>query len=198
MTTGLSPSASGTQVLVVIDALGRTGEYRARTREVITDTAGVAVAECSIVPPLFISRTIGAQRKMRSLPIEQREAALAKTAEIFTHSVIGGLTFDEYVQLASRLSGLPIAVTRAGAGSVADAAMTAFDTVRASQPAGAVFDWREERARTGSAVWARRGEVFAVHASGNDPGVHGLWLQALALGYRLAIRPSRREPFTGQ
>ena len=40
-------------------------------------------------------------------------------------------------------------------------------------------------------------EVFAVHASGNSPGVHGLWLQALALGYRVAIRPSRREPFTG-
>jgi acyl-CoA reductase-like NAD-dependent aldehyde dehydrogenase len=39
--------------------------------------------------------------------------------------------------------------------------------------------------------------VFAVHASGNAPGVHGLWLQALALGYRVAVRPSRREPFTG-
>jgi hypothetical protein len=39
--------------------------------------------------------------------------------------------------------------------------------------------------------------VFAVHASGNAPGVHTLWLQALALGYRVAIRPSRREPFTG-
>ena len=33
---------------------------------------------------------------------------------------------------------------------------------------------------------------------GNAPGVHGLWPQALALGYRVAVRPSRREPFTGQ
>ncbi|MGL5442955.1 MAG: aldehyde dehydrogenase family protein, partial [[Mycobacterium] stephanolepidis] len=47
------------------------------------------------------------------------------------------------------------------------------------------------------AVWARRGEVLAVHASGNSPGVHSTWAQALALGYRVAIRPSRREPFTG-
>ncbi len=45
-------------------------------------------------------------------------------------------------------------------------------------------------------MWARRGEVLAVHAPGNAPGVHGLWPQALALGYRVAIRPSRREPFT--
>ncbi|MCV7103115.1 aldehyde dehydrogenase family protein [Mycobacterium palustre] len=46
-------------------------------------------------------------------------------------------------------------------------------------------------------MWARRGEVFAVHAAGNGPGVHGLWPQALALGYRVALRPSRREPLTG-
>lgn len=36
-----------------------------------------------------------------------------------------------------------------------------------------------------------------MHASGNSPGVHGGWVQALALGYRVAMRPSRREPFTG-
>jgi len=35
-----------------------------------------------------------------------------------------------------------------------------------------------------------------VLASGNGPGVHGLWPQALALGYRVAVRPSRREPLT--
>jgi acyl-CoA reductase-like NAD-dependent aldehyde dehydrogenase len=35
-----------------------------------------------------------------------------------------------------------------------------------------------------------------VHAAGNHPGVHALWLEALALGYRVVVRPSRREPFT--
>ena len=59
-----------------------------------------------------------------------------------------------------------------------------------------MLDWRDTRARDGGAVWARRGNVFAVLASGNGPGVHGLWPQALALGYRVAVRPSRREPLT--
>ena len=72
----------------------------------------------------------------------------------------------------------------------------AFDAVRPARPVGAVLDWREERTRTGGAVWARRGEVVAVHAAGNGPGVHGLWPQARALGYRVAVRPSRREPLT--
>jgi acyl-CoA reductase-like NAD-dependent aldehyde dehydrogenase len=164
---------------------------------VILSTAGVAVAELSLVPPLYVSRTIGAQRKVRPLPIGQREAALTKAAEVFANSVIAGLDFDGYVELASRISGLPITVTRAGARGVTDAVATAFDAVRPARPDGAVLDWRAERTRDGSAVWARRGAVFAVHAAGNGPGVHGLWPQALALGYKVVVRPSRREPLTG-
>jgi acyl-CoA reductase-like NAD-dependent aldehyde dehydrogenase len=45
-------------------------------------------------------------------------------------------------------------------------------------------------------VWTRRGEVLAVHVPGNHPGTHGFWPEALALGYRVAVRPSTREPFT--
>jgi acyl-CoA reductase-like NAD-dependent aldehyde dehydrogenase len=187
---------SVTADLVPIDALGPSGEYRTRNREVINTTAGVPVAELSLVPPLYVSRTIGAQRKVRPLPVVQREAALAHAADVFAGAVIGGLDFDAYVGLASRISGLPIAVTRTGARSVADAVASAFDAVRPARPIGAAVDWREERTRNGSAIWARRGEVFAVHAAGNGPGVHGLWPQALALGYRVAVRPSRREPLT--
>jgi acyl-CoA reductase-like NAD-dependent aldehyde dehydrogenase len=183
--------------LVAVDALGPAGEYRTRTREIIADTAGVAVAGLSIVPPLYVARTMSAQRKIRPLPADRRQAALAGAAHLFTDSVIAGLDFERYVALTSRVSGLPIGVVRAGATGVAAAAATAFDSVAAARPVGTAAALGEERTRTGCAIWARRGEVFAVHASGNAPGVHGLWLQALALGYRVAVRPSRREPFTG-
>jgi acyl-CoA reductase-like NAD-dependent aldehyde dehydrogenase len=192
----LSQSPSRTEDPVVLDALGASGAYRTRTRDVITDTAGVPVAELSMVPALYVSRTISAQRKMRPLPVKQREAALRRAADIFVNSVITGLGFNHYVGLASRVSGLPIGVARAQIRGVADALTTAFDSVWPARPFGTAFDWREERTLFGGAVWARRGEVFAVHASGNAPGIHGLWPQALALGYRVAIRPSRREPLT--
>jgi acyl-CoA reductase-like NAD-dependent aldehyde dehydrogenase len=191
-----SEQASVATDLLCIDALGPDGEYRTRNREVIMSTAGVAVAELSIVPPLYVSRTIGAQRKVSPLPVARREAALSNAADAFAGAVIGELDFENYVRLTSRISGLPIAVARAGARAVADAVATAFDAVRPARPAGAALDWREEHTRDGGAVWARRGEVFAVHAAGNGPGVHGLWPQALALGYRVAVRPSRREPLT--
>jgi acyl-CoA reductase-like NAD-dependent aldehyde dehydrogenase len=179
-----------------IDALGPNGPYQTRNREVVTTTAGVAVAELSIVPPLYVSRTISSQRNIRPLPTEQREAALAKAADAFATGVIAGLDFDTYAELASRISGVPIAVTRSGARGVADAVASAFGVVQLARPTGAVLDWRGEHTRDGGAVWVRRGEVFGVLASGNGPGVHGLWPQALALGYRVAVRPSRREPLT--
>ncbi len=188
---------STTADLVAIDALGPNGEYRTRNREVITDTAGIPVAELSIVPELYVARTINAQRKVRPLPAAQRTAALAKAADIFINAEIAGLDFDNYVELASRVAGLPIAVTRLASRGVAGATATAVDAVRPARPSGAARDWRDETIRNGGSVWARRGEVFAVHASGNTPGVHGAWPQALALGYRVAVRPSRREPFTG-
>ena len=181
--------------LVDLAALGPDGEYRTRNREVIRDTTGVPVAETSVVPRLFVNRSIDAQRKVRPLAAAEREAALTKAADVFVSSTIAGLDFDSYVELTCRVSGLPMNAARAGAHAVAESLTTAFDAVRPAQPSGASLDWRE-LSTVGGAIWARRGEVLAVHAPGNAPGVHGLWPQALALGYRVAIRPSRREPLT--
>ncbi|WP_164911256.1 aldehyde dehydrogenase family protein [Mycobacteroides franklinii] len=195
MTSALPENVSGTAIS--LDALGPGGEYRTRTREVITDIAGTPVADLSIVPPLYVSRSIRAQRNVAPLPAASREAALAGAAEIFADAEIAGYGFDQYVDVVSRVSGLPIAVARASAIGVAEAVRHAIDAVTPARPVGATLDWRDECTRRGSAVWTRRGDVLAVHASGNSPGVHGGWVQALALGYRVAIRPSRREPFTG-
>jgi acyl-CoA reductase-like NAD-dependent aldehyde dehydrogenase len=182
--------------LVALDALGPDGEYRTRKRELISDTAGIPIAEMSLVPRLFVTRSIGAQRAVRPLPPPELEERLACAAGIFVTSSIAGLTFDDYVSLTCRVSGLPMAVARAGAQVVADSLSTTFDAVRPARPVGATLDWRDLPAGIGGAVWARRGDVLAVHAPGNAPGMHGLWPQALALGYRVAVRPSRREPFT--
>jgi acyl-CoA reductase-like NAD-dependent aldehyde dehydrogenase len=182
--------------LVDLAALGPDGEYRTRNREIIKDTAGVPVAESCVVPRLFVNRSIDAQRSLRPLQAEQRADALTRAADVFVSSTIAGLDFDNYVELTCRVSGLPMAAARAGAHTVAESLTTACDAVHPARPSGARPDWRELSAQAGGAVWVRRGEVLAVHAPGNAPGVHGLWPQAMALGYRVAIRPSRREPFT--
>ncbi|MDY6999906.1 MAG: aldehyde dehydrogenase family protein [Actinomycetota bacterium] len=178
---------------IPIDALGPGGRYRTRTRELVADTGGRPMLDMSVVPRLYITRSTAAQRRAAPLPTADRAAALGRAAEIFTSSTVAGLDFTGYVEATCRISGLPLAVARAGAEAVAESLATSFDAVRSALPAATTLDWRDQ---SEGAVWARRGEVLAVHAPGNAPGVHGLWPQALALGYRVAVRPSRREPLT--
>ena len=178
-----------------LDALLHTGEYRSRNTELVADTAGVPRAELSVVPRLLVTRALAAQRKAVPLPTAERAAALTRAAAIFCDDTIAGLDFDDYVALTHRISGVPVAAAAAGARSVVDALRSAFDAARLARPVGST-EGRHDVPAAGGAVWTRRGEVLAVHAPGNAPGVHGLWPQALALGYRVAVRPSRREPLT--
>jgi acyl-CoA reductase-like NAD-dependent aldehyde dehydrogenase len=182
--------------LPALDALGPGGAYHARARQTITDVAGNPLAELSLVPPLYITRAMAALHKADTLPIDERLAALARAGEAYATGTVDGVSAGDHQLIVSRASGMPISVVRAAAESIARSAAQAYRSVQEARPTGAVNDWRDPLTRTGRGVWTRRGNVFAVHAPGNHPGVHGLWLEALALGYRVAVRPSRRDPFT--
>lgn len=182
--------------LVQLDALGPHGAYRACNRTVVPDVAGNPVAELSLVPRLFVHRGIAALRRASRVPVDERVAALTEAGRRFATATINGLSPQEYQYLASRVSGLPISVVRAGTEKIGHAAAQAHASSRCALPVAAVDHWRDPVTRTGHAVWSRVGDVLAVHASGNSPTVHALWLEALALDYRVAVRPSQREPFT--
>jgi acyl-CoA reductase-like NAD-dependent aldehyde dehydrogenase len=182
--------------LIALDALGPDGAYHARKRLTISDLAGAPAAELSLVPKVFVTRAMAALRDATSLPVEERAVALNRTGRIFAEDTIGGLSFADYLHTVSRVSGVPISVARSAAAGIINAAGQASFSADQSRPTGAVVDWRDPLTRDGRAVWTRRGNVFAVHAAGNHPAPHALWLEALALGFRVAVRPSRREPFT--
>ncbi|WP_261567429.1 aldehyde dehydrogenase family protein [Frankia gtarii] len=179
-----------------IDALGPTGPYRSRNRRPLTSLSGAPIGEISQVPSLYVRRTVAAMRAAPVVPGAQRLDALDRAAELFATASLGGLGWDEYTELVSTASGVPNAVVRQSADWIADVLRSQRHTVELAMPRGAVGDWRDARTRDGSAVWTRRGEVFAVHAAGNTPAVHGLWPEALALGYKVLVRPSAREPYT--
>ena len=185
-----------TDELLILDALGPRGSYRARNRMTIADLAGVPVAELSIVPRLFVSRALTALHRAPDRPVEQRLAQLSAAGRNLLEDEILGLSLQRYEHLVSRVSGVPITVVRSATAAIGAAAIAAGSSASQARPIGAVDEWRHPETKHGSALWCRRGSVFAVHAAGNHPGPHGLWLEALALGYRVALRPSRREPFT--
>ncbi|WP_328620895.1 aldehyde dehydrogenase family protein [Streptomyces sp. NBC_00354] len=191
-----SADSTGSAGLITLDALGPAGPFRARKRMTVTDVTGAPVAELSLVPKLFVTRAMDALRKAGSLPAGERTAALARAGKIFAEETIDGLSFAEYEHTVARVSGVPIGVVQAATAAIIEATEQSRFAAYQARPTGAVDDWRAGETRTGSAVWTRRGDVFAVHAAGNHPGPHSLWVEALALGYRVAVRPSRREPFT--
>jgi acyl-CoA reductase-like NAD-dependent aldehyde dehydrogenase len=185
-----------TAELLALDALGPAGPYHARERQTITDVAGHPLAELSLVPSLFVARAMAALHKAGTLPLDQRLAALARAGEAYATGTVDGVSAADHRYLVSRTAGMPISVVRSAADATARSAAEAYHSVQHARPVGAVTDWRDPLTRTGRGVWTRRGDVFAVHAPGNHPGVHSIWLEALALGYRVAVRPSRRDPFT--
>jgi acyl-CoA reductase-like NAD-dependent aldehyde dehydrogenase len=182
--------------LLVLDALGPAGSYHAHDRITIPDVAGNPVAELSMVPRLFVTRAMAALHKADTLPVDRRLAALADAGEAYAADIVDGVPAGEYQRTVSRVTGMPISAVRSAAQAIARGAAEAYRSEQYARPAGDVNDWRDPLTRTGRGVWTRRGDVFAVHAPGNHPGVHAIWLEALALGYRVAVRPSRRDPFT--
>jgi acyl-CoA reductase-like NAD-dependent aldehyde dehydrogenase len=187
---------AATAELLALDALGPRGSYRTRERQTITDVAGNPLAELSLVPKLYVTRAMAALHKADTLPLDERLTALARAGAAHATGTVDGVTAADHQFIVSRSSGMPISVVRAAGAAIARSAAEVYRSVQYARPVGAVDDWRDPLTRTGRGVWTRRGNVFAVHAPGNHPGVHGLWLEALALGYRVAVRPSRRDPFT--
>jgi acyl-CoA reductase-like NAD-dependent aldehyde dehydrogenase len=182
--------------LFQLDALGPKGPFRSRDPLTIMDVAGTPVAELSLVPRVFVHQAMAALRRAPTMGRAQRLAALARAGEAFEHGTPAGLSTEDYAQLVSRICGLPITVVRAAAGQIGRALVGAGPDAGCARPTAAVESWRDAANADGRAVWARRGDVFGVHAAGNHPAVHALWPEALALGYRVAVRPSRREPVT--
>jgi acyl-CoA reductase-like NAD-dependent aldehyde dehydrogenase len=179
-----------------LDALGPRGPYRAHNRQTVSDVAGAPVAELSLVPGVYVDRAGTALRQAAPLPPDERVARLVRAAELFATAALAGQAVEEYQYTVSRVGGIPRPVVRTATANIAARLTRVYESVCRARPAGAVDDWRDPATRNGHAVWTRRGEVLAVHAAGNHPGTHSLWPEALALGYRVAVRPSRREPFT--
>jgi len=180
----------------LLPALGPKGEFRTKSTSTVTDVAGADVAELSLVPALYVSSTLAALRRASSLAAGDRIDAMTRAAVMFATGTLGGQSAEEYQYSTSRVGGVPISAVRAATATIVDRMSKVRESLGCARPGGAVGDWRDPSARTGTAVWTRRGDVFAVHAAGNSPAPHGTWPEALALGYRVAVRPSSRDPFT--
>ena len=171
-------------------------DYVAREQYVVADVTGEPVVSLSMVPSVFVSRAISALRKAAIPPPAERSKWIGAATEIFRNDVVGERSPADYRTMTSRISGLPISAVNESIEGIVRAGLGVERAIAAATPGGVSLEWSPSTLKDGGAVWVRRGSTFAVHAAGNSPGIHASWLQALALGFRVAVRPSRREPLT--
>ncbi|RLM27279.1 hypothetical protein BIY29_03410 [Brenneria alni] len=181
---------------IEVSALGR--DYMTQRRVAVNDLLGVPVADMAVAPPIYIHNTVNAMKAAPALPLADIHQAMAQAADRFQHDTIAGLSADEYCRLVQRTTGLPLDVLEHALTAIANALRTMPEIIDAGMPRGARWLWRDPDTLAGCSLFSRRGDSFAVLAAGNGPGIHALWPQAVALGYRTLVKPSSREPFTAQ
>jgi len=183
--------------MLQIEALGPDGEYRTRARGAVADAAGDPALEISLVPGLVASHWIDSIRDVDIPSIAETLELLRTAADIIEREELLGDTLHAYEHRVSALTGTPIAVIRQCTELIAGKLRDAARGARLARPAGSQAPDlpRHEQQREGAA-WCRVSDVFAVNAAGNSPGVHSMWIEALAPGYRVAVRPSTRGPLT--
>ncbi|EPH1424381.1 aldehyde dehydrogenase family protein [Klebsiella aerogenes] len=181
-----------------IEAVVQGREYATRRRVAIHDLLAAPVADMAVAPPVYIHSTIGVMRAAPALSLAEIHAAMARAADSFQYETVAGLSPEAYCQRVRRTTGLPAAVTQNALVAIAQALREMPQIIEAGRPQGACWSRHDAQAQAGCSLFSRKGDIFAVLAAGNGPGIHALWPQAVALGYRALVRPSTREPFTAQ
>lgn len=162
----------------------------------VRDVTGAVALSLSIVPVVFVSRAMSALRRAALAPFDQRVAAIEAAVDLFAHGTVDGMDPDASRTIVAQVTGSPISVVRRSMTAIETAGRSLRQTIAAATPRGGTRDISDPALLDGGALWVPRGRTLAVHAAGNSPAIHASWLPALALGLRIAVRPSRREPLT--
>lgn len=178
------------------------------TVDLVHHATGQPVARVSQANSGLIVRDIHRldDRVLERFPVADLIAMCRKAGELFITATLPlgdpdgpqQQTFDDYVQQLSATTGMPYSYCRNNAGKVAKV-LTEMDAVIAGLTRGFPLDildrgWGTDGGRTLS--FFREGRVFGAVLPSNSPGVHTLWIPAIALKAPIFLKPGREEPWT--
>ena len=171
-----------------------------------SQTAGAPVARVSQANPGLIARdlarSIEARRALEALSVGELIALCKRAGELFLHGDLplgrDSQSVDDYLGQLSATTGMPRVMARANMGKI-HYVLDNMATVLGGLTRG--LDLRlldegygEQEGRTIS--YRRQSDLLGAVLPSNSPGVHSLWLPAIALKVGLAIKPGSQEPWT--
>lgn len=172
--------------------------------EILHHATGEPVARVSQANSGLIAKDIG---KIDDTVLEQFKvteilAMCRKAADLFLTADLplgdSRQTFEDYVRQLSSTTGMPQAICRGNAKKI-HRTLDEMHIIIAGLTRGfdlSILDggYGDDDGRMLS--WFREGRVFGAVLPSNSPGVHSLWIPAVALKAPLVLKPGREEPWT--
>jgi acyl-CoA reductase-like NAD-dependent aldehyde dehydrogenase len=178
--------------------------YSVDTYDIVHHATGQPVAKVSQANAGLISRDV---RRMQYDALEsfRMRDLLEVCKEAGRHFMSGNLplgegrqSFDDYIRMLSSTTGMPQNLCRTYATRL-ERVFNEMGTIVAGLTRGfdlSILDkgFGSDEGRTLS--FYRECRVFGAVLPSNAPGVHGLWIPAVALKTPIALKPGREEPWT--
>jgi acyl-CoA reductase-like NAD-dependent aldehyde dehydrogenase len=179
--------------------------YLSKETVVLGDYAtGEPVAEASQANPGLISRDLLADPwpDLQALPVREILDRLREAARFFVTADLPvggrGQSPEAFVAAQSATTGLPYVLCRQNMKKI-EAMLLHMDEVLDGLTGGLDLESLDagHGRRDGHVVsYAPKARRFGAVLPANSPGVHALWLPAVALKMPLALKPGQREPWT--
>jgi acyl-CoA reductase-like NAD-dependent aldehyde dehydrogenase len=167
---------------------------------------GEPVAEVSQLSSVAISRDLSrmkqARQELARIPVRDLIAMYQKAADIFAKGTVPvgdtEQSFDDYIRCLSSTTGSPMVFCRRNAGKV-EYVLRNVEEVLAGLTRGldlTVLDKGFGVQNGRMQAFYPASDSFGAILPSNSPGVHSLWVPAIALKTPLVLKPGREEPWT--
>jgi acyl-CoA reductase-like NAD-dependent aldehyde dehydrogenase len=165
---------------------------------------GEPVAEVSQANPGMIVRDINRMDDtiLERFTVRELIDICGRAADRFVGGVLpigdAKQSFDDYVRQLSATTGMPITYCRSNAAKIRRV-LAEMDTIIAGLTRGfdlSILDRGFGVVDGRTLSFFRESRIFGAVLPSNSPGVHGLWIPAIALKAPIVLKPGREEPWT--
>jgi acyl-CoA reductase-like NAD-dependent aldehyde dehydrogenase len=172
--------------------------------ELVHHATGEPVAKVSQANAGLISRDVNRWDSdvLEQFTVKELLAMCKKAAELFMAGTLpvgdSKQSFDDYVRQLSATTGMPYTYCRGNAKKI-HRVLDEMDAILAGLTRGfdlSILDTGYGRDEGRTLSWFREAKTFGAVLPSNSPGVHSLWIPAIAMKTPIVLKPGREEPWT--